>query len=360
MTVSGNANAALFFKKHGFNDLQTQSDKKYKSKAAQEYRRHLSKLLQDKDGSNLRSVSDDANDTTTSENAEWETGKGLDNLLKSVSDENIKDMDQEQTSSPRTVFTAVASSSESTTTVKKAPSNPDIGTLSIASKEEDAVASGIAKSMNGTLKIGGKGGAKKAKKIGARKLNVSNEKEVTLESFDIVEKRAEVAAQEQEDHKLAIKLQSDESGNTGSGGSSRLAAIYAESESIYTSSTSQKSNSSSNDNYSYVKPSSSVGSSPRNASYTGNVGQGYAQEKFSTAKSISSDQYFGRDENDEQTSMMRDRISNFHGATAISSDMLNGNADNRSRSSSGDVGLDGLQALKESVNDFFNNISGKM
>ena len=31
MTVSGNANAALFFKKHGFTDLHTQSDKKYKS-----------------------------------------------------------------------------------------------------------------------------------------------------------------------------------------------------------------------------------------------------------------------------------------------------------------------------------------
>ena len=67
------------------------------------------------------------------------------------------------------------------------------------------------------IKSGGKGGAKKAsKKIGARKLSVSNEKEVTFESFDTVEKRAEVAAQEQEDHKLAIKLQSDESGHAGS------------------------------------------------------------------------------------------------------------------------------------------------
>eukprot|EP01035_Chromulina_nebulosa_P031287 gene31287-41691_t len=44
MKISGNGNATLFFKKHGVTDAQMMSEKKYKTKAAQEYRKHLHKL----------------------------------------------------------------------------------------------------------------------------------------------------------------------------------------------------------------------------------------------------------------------------------------------------------------------------
>lgn len=47
-----------------------------------------------------------------------------------------------------------------------------------------------------------------------------------------------------------------------------------------------------------------------------------AQRKFSTAKAISSDQYFGRSE--EVDTEIRGRISQFEGATAISSDAFFG------------------------------------
>eukprot|EP01031_Cornospumella_fuschlensis_P025533 gene25533-30829_t len=45
MKISGNGNATSFFKKHGLSDSQMQSEKKYSTKAAQEYRRHLQKLI---------------------------------------------------------------------------------------------------------------------------------------------------------------------------------------------------------------------------------------------------------------------------------------------------------------------------
>ena len=44
MKLSGNANAKSFFKAHGVKEQEMHSEKKYKTKAATEYRRHLMKL----------------------------------------------------------------------------------------------------------------------------------------------------------------------------------------------------------------------------------------------------------------------------------------------------------------------------
>lgn len=47
MKLSGNKNAKAFFKAHGVSEAQMHSEKKYKTKAAPEYRRHLMKLVQE-------------------------------------------------------------------------------------------------------------------------------------------------------------------------------------------------------------------------------------------------------------------------------------------------------------------------
>ena len=47
MKLSGNGNAKAFFKAHGVKEQEMHSEKKYKTKAAPEYRRHLMKLVAD-------------------------------------------------------------------------------------------------------------------------------------------------------------------------------------------------------------------------------------------------------------------------------------------------------------------------
>jgi ADP-ribosylation factor GTPase-activating protein 2/3 len=45
MKLSGNGNAKAFFKAHGVSEKEMHSEKKYKTKAAPEYRRHLMRLV---------------------------------------------------------------------------------------------------------------------------------------------------------------------------------------------------------------------------------------------------------------------------------------------------------------------------
>lgn len=65
MKISGNANTASFFKKHGVSDLEMMSEKKYKTKAAQEYKKYLKKLLDN--ANNLKSNSLDKDDLSLEE-----------------------------------------------------------------------------------------------------------------------------------------------------------------------------------------------------------------------------------------------------------------------------------------------------
>ena len=45
MSVSGNANAATFFRNHGVRDLHIKTEQKYNSSAARQYRAQLKKML---------------------------------------------------------------------------------------------------------------------------------------------------------------------------------------------------------------------------------------------------------------------------------------------------------------------------
>jgi hypothetical protein len=52
MKLSGNKNAKAFFKAHGVSEREMHSEKKYKTKAAPEYRRHLMRLVSEEAASN--------------------------------------------------------------------------------------------------------------------------------------------------------------------------------------------------------------------------------------------------------------------------------------------------------------------
>jgi len=246
----------------------------------------------------------------------------------------------------------------------KTPANPDIGKISVKPNSPSAAAA-VTTAAGLPVKVGtlGRGPKKSAKKIGARKISAKVDVDDGLESFEKVEERAEAAAQEQEDQLLAKKLQATDITTTSgpAGGSSRLAAVYAEAESIYTAP--QKSTNS----YSmgggsttntgpaaaYGYQSGNSNGSPRGGSggAASHIGHGDAVERFGNkAKSISSDAYFGRDQVD--TREMQSRLDAYRGSSAISSDMLNGTPDARDEVDQ----EDGLSVLKDSVKDFFSQL----
>lgn len=363
MKMSGNGNANLFFKRHGITELQSKSEKKYSTKAAQEYKKHLQRSLLDNAGADRKESMDSQDDKDNS--GEWGAEKGLDNLIKSVSGEALSEKEgvtggEKPTS---TVFTNIQARAAPASTaaaaappaviLNKTPSNPDIGTISVAL--EGSSLSGAVK--KGPIKVGTLGrGPKKmgAKKIGARKLTTGSIEDTSLESFEKVEERTEAVTQEVEDHKLAMKIQSTE--NQGAAGSSRLAAVYADAESVYT--TPAPTNSYSQGNSSaYGSSSNTSGSnmttSGGNPSSYSHVGSGDAVERFGKgAKSISSDAYFERNKVDVRE--MQSRLDKYRGASSISSDMLSGNEEAAARARVDSD--DGLAVLKDSVKDFFSQI----
>lgn len=85
MKLSGNGNAKAFFKAHGVREQEMHSEKKYKTKAAPEYRRHLMKLMADEAASNSRDkheeeeVKDQTLDKMTGERLSY--GKARENVI---------------------------------------------------------------------------------------------------------------------------------------------------------------------------------------------------------------------------------------------------------------------------------------
>ena len=163
------------------------------------------------------------------------------------------------------------------------------------------------------------------KKSTATRIMSTSTTDGRFESFESVEKRIVKAEQEAADHKIATQLQTQEDANSpASGGSSRLAAIYQESEStsIYRSPTAAASTSSSV--YGSSKVADSNGGLGGNSNSTFNVAassESYvARSKYSSNKGISSDQFFGRDEEDME--LMKGRLNKLSTANAIGSDML--------------------------------------
>jgi len=85
------------------------------------------------------------------------------------------------------------------------------------------------------------------------------------------------------------------------------------------------------------------------------VPSGTAQERFKTAKGISSDQFFGRDKVDEHDSEKQATLSRFQGASSISSDAYFGK-ETSSSSSNGGGGGNGGASTAHAV-DFFAELS---
>jgi hypothetical protein len=276
---------------------------------------------------------------------------------------------QEEEEGPTTVFSSMRIDSPPAPAPAPQPAPVEkkevviIGTLSTVMVDAPAPA---------PAKVGGLGlkmsslGAKKGKpKLLARKLTATGAGGgsgsgigMDLDSFEDVDKRSAMATQEQQDHALAVQLHNTDTGNAGS---SRLAAVYQDSESIYKPANAAVSKQSG----SLYGNMGSASSSPRG--YGGSslpksvpTTNGNAQQKFSSAKGISSDQYFDRDAGSEQSSVAKERLGAYANAGAISSDMLNGReGKDKPRSGSYDDFMPdelSMREIKASVRGFFDSV----
>lgn len=218
--------------------------------------------------------------------------------------------------------------------------------------------------------------------IGAKKLSAAPA-DICMESIESVEKRAAQVTKEAEDRKIAQQLQSQELGEGGEG-SGRIAAMLRETEeqkpSIYRSTSGPGTSAVPMGGYSGLRGSStgSNGTSGMSTAPSG-AGESYAaREKYGKAKGISSDQFFGRDQ--EDVAEARSRLDKYSGSTAISSDMLygrgesddsgrftgstaydpyrvTGNSYSGSNNRNGsDEGAMNLDMLRDSVSNFFSDV----
>lgn len=461
MKAGGNDNCFSFMKKHGLSETMLSSEKKYSSKAAVEYKRHLTRLAHEisktssKDKSQAAALQNQKPDEDV-----WESNKGLDHLMRSVSGETLANLTLDEKgnevpvvylskpvaspassnpTSPRSKETispkpqiitsydeysdeivtpssytnkpssnnntapssasqsssqsspSTASASNTTTlNVSSASSSVSSTSTSLASSANTSTSryNISAKSLTGAKKLGG---AKKMS-LGGPTSASSASQDLKLESFEAVEKRMTKASKEEEVRQQAESqtravLNADP---TSLGDESRVKAVIREVEaatsatSIYRqptgggnssgSSSSNSSNSSSSrgfsggsGRYGNLNAKSSLGGSSVAESTE-------ARDRYKNAKSISSDDFFGKD--DDQKTDAQSRLHSMYGsANAISSDMLYG-----SQSSGGGGGggggrgpsllsnatafttLDatnidqGLDKLKDSVKDFFSDI----
>lgn len=351
MKASGNGATKDFFKRHGVTEAQMTCEKKYKTKAAQEYKRHLQKLVQGE-----THASNDATHAHTGVDSVTETASGLDGLMLSVSGASTVPIAQITSSQ---THTAAVSNSTTTQQLDLPPPPPTstatptpIGVLSVSlppgapeDVADESSASASAATSASTVKktpiIMGKKTATK-KKIGAVKLSTSSPADLRIETFESVERQVAKATQEQEDFRVASELsQSENSGlmmpSSASPRSSLIASAYEEAEaSMYRSSATAASS-----NVSSSSPKAGAGKSIYTTSSSAGAGssgsaagsassygkESYeARDKYSKSKGISSDQFFGRDE--EDASEARSKLSNkYSNANAISSDMMYGSDD---------------------------------
>lgn len=246
-----------------------------------------------------------------------------------------------------------------------------VGTLSISSVvgSNESSAEPVSTSSS-ALKFGSMPSmAKKpaAKKLGAKKLTSTsptsaNSKVVNseIESFESVEKRHAKEEQEKKDFLLATKLQYENNGDNNFSSreptKSRVSSITVDDSPAFGSSTTQPSTSRYAPLPSETASSGSIYRSSPSASNSkvinSKAGESYeARSKYSNAKAISSDQYFGRD--DDHAQEMKGKLNKFSSANAISSDMLYHDADPFTPDDDDDINID---KLKDSVKDFFTGI----
>jgi hypothetical protein len=186
-------------------------------------------------------------------------------------------------------------------------------------------------------------------KKAAKKMAFNSSTDVKIASFEQVEKRVDQIMEKQEVRKSAVAMESEENTATATSSQTSIYQIASINTSLATSTKSAAS------------PPSKYSSAPRTTTTTAGAETHIARDKYAGQKGISSDQFFGRDEEDAQ--LMRSRIGEFSGSSALSSDMLQGNTGGYQPPSSSSAKANvnqSIDALKSSVSGFFDEIKYRL
>lgn len=117
MRVGGNTNCQNFFRKHGVISANVSTDKKYQSKAAQEYRKYIQKLAAEGAGAMEPAVVAEP----AAELPRWDSKTGLNDLMSELSGGSAENSAANSAAPSRSTSSTNMSRSESTTPPPPAP-----------------------------------------------------------------------------------------------------------------------------------------------------------------------------------------------------------------------------------------------
>jgi len=282
MEAGGNANAKTFFRDHGVTDMKTES--KYQTRAAELYRHKLKELI------------DDKKKKTTSVVAAVDTAKAASPVISAA------------TSSP----SATQASAPTTTKPKKeAPTfqwEEEEQEEDVSKKYVPPAASKTTQDTRVETKTAGRLGAKKVSNTSSKSF---------FADFDLED-------DEEEKEQELPPPPSNKSRNQADDVSSRFSRLsYVDDEPKNKNSPNQERSSTSSSDRNKGSPlydnRGGRNNSNRPAGRERDEAPDYARKNFSSAKAISSDQYFGTDKQDGNSQEREIRLSKFANSSAISS-----------------------------------------
>jgi len=294
MEAGGNANAKTFFRDHGVSDGSLKIDAKYQTRAAQLYK---SKLRDSIDESKKKKASLAYTDSNIQESSPPSSPPSS-TSYSSTADESYSSKPSSKAKANTSTETSKANASNSAP-AKEPKANPKF-----TWDDDDASPSPpeVLKNkpaVSSNSKTGGKLGAKKVPD------NKSFFADFDLES-DEEKEEEEVPAPKTREEDVTTRM-------------SRLTYIED-------APASNKKNRDNDNDFPSTRTNNTRNNNSNNNNNNNNnnrkqddIAPDYARKNFSSAKSISSDQYFGTDKEKENPYEKEMRLSRFHGANAISS-----------------------------------------
>jgi ADP-ribosylation factor GTPase-activating protein 2/3 len=315
MLLGGNQRAREFFKSHGWDNTTVQDfEAKYQSRAAKLYHKTLYKEVAAKSGKPALS-----------------SPKAFDDVKVPVSDDSLTEIVSE-IANPVPILE---------------PLQPK---RNVTPPSQTAVDIGGAELLMGGLSMGASSSvaqpvvrAKKAG-LGAKRLGATSVPATTSNDDDLDLEKAKKDIDKQKEAAKSVAEVAVPVSRYG-GGASKLDS----SDDFFSSmAVPAPKSSSSNSYYSASRSTNDYNSAPP---------AGTAQERFKNAKGISSDQFFGRDRNDEPDAEKQASLSRFQGASAISSDAYFGKESSVSSSGGSGGGAHAVDFFSELTRQVKNDVA---
>eukprot|EP01111_Echinosteliopsis_oligospora_P012843 TRINITY_DN4454_c0_g1_i1.p1 TRINITY_DN4454_c0_g1~~TRINITY_DN4454_c0_g1_i1.p1 ORF type:complete len:448 (-),score=158.69 TRINITY_DN4454_c0_g1_i1:119-1462(-) len=304
MEVGGNANARAFFRDHGVLDDKTET--RYHTRAAQLYAQKIRTLVsgeQPKRTAPLGSIPKTDSPVSRATPPATKTKMGT-----KVSSSAFADFDKESSEDEEVISKPKPKAKEST--FQRIPDKNEAPPAPTSTTSASSVEGGLSRK---------KPAAQSKGKLGAVKVDKTN----FFKDFDLESDEDEKQVEEEDDETGYTHGRSSTHGRSNDDDDdvptsrfSRLAYSEDDSKSKKSNQTATAAAAGGSGGSNISRQGTGRGSAPSRSSHSSEVVQ--SNSKYTNAKSISSDQYFGRDK-EEDSYEKQQRLSKFQGARAISS-----------------------------------------